>query len=104
MEQFLNLFPTMPWPLTDIIMNVVAALGAILLTYGVFLEAERHQDAVFIIASACLLIYSLWIGNKIFSIAMAGLFIGSWIELIEILTGRHHHVCIPDVHKDARVK
>lgn len=104
MEQFLNLFPTMPWPLIDIVMNVVAALGAILLTYGVFLEAERRQDAVFIIASACLLVYSLWVGNKIFSIAMTGLFIGSWIELIEILTGHHHHVCIPDVHKDTPAK
>lgn len=104
MEQFLNLFPTMPWPLLDIVMNVVAVLGAILLTYGVFLEAERRQDAVFIVASACLLIYALWVGNKIFSIAMAGLFIGSWIELIEILTGRHHHVCIPDAHKNAPVK
>ena len=104
MEQFLNLFPTMPWPLIDIVMNVVAALGAILLTYGVFLEAERRQDAVFIIASACLLIYALWVGNKIFSIAMIGLFIGSWIELVEILTGHHHHVCIPDVRKETLIK
>jgi hypothetical protein len=99
MQEFLNTLPTMPWPLIDIVMNVVAGLGAILLTYGVFLEAERRQDAVFIIASACLLVYSLWIGNKIFSLAMIGLFVGSWIELIEILTGHHHHVCIPDVHK-----
>jgi hypothetical protein len=104
MEQFLNFFPTMPWPLIDIVMNVVAALGAILLTYGVFLEAERRQDAVFIVASACLLVYALWLGNKIFSIAMIGLFVGSWIELIEILTGHHHHICIPDIHKDAPAK
>lgn len=91
MPAFLNLLPTLPWPLMDVIINVVAGLGAILLTYGVFLEAERRQDAVFIIASACLLAYSLWIGNKIFSIAMAGLLIGSAIELVEILTGKHQH-------------
>ncbi len=88
---FANILSTMPWPLLDTIMNVVAGLGAILLTYGVFLEAERRQDAVFIVASACLLVYSLWIGNKIFSIAMAGLFIGSAVELAEILTGKHKH-------------
>ena len=88
---FADIFSTLPWPLLDIIINVVAGLGALLLTYGVFLESERNQDTIFIIASACLLVYSLWIGNKIFSIAMAGLFIGSVIELTEILTGKHKH-------------
>ena len=88
---FANLFSSLPWPLIDIIMNVVAGLGAIILTYGIFLEAERRQDAVFVIASACLLVYALWIGNKIFSLAMAGLLIGSLIELVEILMGKHKH-------------
>ena len=98
MNEFLNLFSTLPLPLLDIIINVVAGLGAILLTYGVFLEAEPRQDAVFIIASGCLLVYAMWVGNKIFSLAMIGLFVGSWIELIEILLGKHHHVCIPEPH------
>ncbi len=90
---FANLFPSLPLPLLDIIMYVVATIGVILLTYGVFLEAERKQDAVFIIASGCLLVYALWINSIIFALAMASLFIGSWIELIEILRGKHHHVC-----------
>ncbi|OGH92635.1 MAG: hypothetical protein A2563_03100 [Candidatus Magasanikbacteria bacterium RIFOXYD1_FULL_40_23] len=80
-------------------MYVVATLGVILLTYGVFLEAERKQDAVFIIASGCLLVYALWINSLIFSLAMAGLFVGSWIELIEILRGKHHHVCTIEGNK-----
>lgn len=84
-------FSTLPWSLIEIAMNVVAGLGAILLTYAIFLEAERRQDAVFIIGSGCLLIYALWIGNTIFSLAMAGILIGSVIELIEILTGHHIH-------------
>ncbi len=88
---FANLFSSLPWPLLDIIINVVGGLGAIILTYGVFLEAERSQDAVFIVASACLLVYALWIGNKIFSLAMAGLLVGSCIELIEIMVGAHQH-------------
>lgn len=86
-----EVFQTLPWPLTTILMNVVAGLGAVLLTYGVFLEAERRQDAVLTIAAACLFIYALWVGNTIFSIAMAGLMIGSFIELIEIMLGRHEH-------------
>jgi len=84
-------FSTLPWPLITVIMNVVAGLGAILLTYGVFLETERRQDAVFVIAAACLLIYALWIGNKIFSVAMAGLLVGSLIEMVEIILGKHGH-------------
>lgn len=91
MTLFTTLLSTLPWPLIDIIINVAAGLGAVILTYGVFLEAERRQDAVFIVGSACLLVYALWIGNKIFSLAMAGLMIGSLIELVEILTGRHKH-------------
>ncbi|TSC84309.1 MAG: Uncharacterized protein G01um101413_604 [Parcubacteria group bacterium Gr01-1014_13] len=90
MPAFLNFLPNMS--LLETIINIVALLGAILLTYGVFLEAERRQDAVFMVGSACLLVYSLWIGNKIFSLAMVGLFIGSLIELIEILIGKHKHI------------
>ena len=86
-----SLLSTLPWPLIDIVMNVVAGLGAILITYAVFLEAERRQDAVYTIGAGCLLIYALWIGNKIFSIAMAGLMLASFIELIEIMLGRHLH-------------
>jgi|GEM_PF-624991 len=86
-----NLLPTLPWPLIEIIVTVVAGLGAILITYAIFLEAERRQDAVFVVGASCLLVYALWVGNKIFSVAMAGLMIGAFIELIEIMTGRHTH-------------
>ncbi len=86
-----EIFSTLPWPLTTILMNVVAGLGAILLTYGVFLETERRQDAVFVVAGACLFIYALWVGNKVFSIAMAGFTLGSFIEMVEIILGKHGH-------------
>ena len=86
-----NLFSALPWPLLDVVMNVVAGLGAVMLTYGIFLEAERHQDGVFIIASAFLLAYAVWIGNKIFSLAMGGLLAGSLIEFVEILFSKHKH-------------
>lgn len=69
-------------------MNVVAGLGAVLITYAIFLEAERNQDAVFVVGSMCLLVYALWIGNTIFTIAMGGLLLASALELAEILLGR----------------
>lgn len=90
MPAFLSFLPNMT--LLETAVNIVAGLGVILLTYGVFLETERRQDLVFMVGSACLLVYSLWIGNKIFSLAMAGIMIGSIIELVEILTGIHKHI------------
>lgn len=88
---FANFLPTLPWSLIETIVTVVAGLGAILITYAIFLECERQQDAVFTVGAGCLLVYSLWLGNAIFSVAMAGLMIGSFIELVEILLGRHIH-------------
>lgn len=91
MPPLASFLPTLPWSTLEIVLTVVAALGAILITYGVFLEAERRQDAVFTVGAACLLVYALWVGNKIFSVAMAGFMLASFIELIEIMTGRHKH-------------
>lgn len=84
-----QLLPTLPWPLLDIVVNVVAGLGAFLIAYAVFLDAEKRQDAVFFIGAACLLVYALWVGNKIFAIAMSGLAAASFVEFIEIMIGYH---------------
>ncbi len=91
MDFIFNFIPNLPWARLEIIINVVALLGAILHIYGVFLEKERRRDLVFVIGGLCLFVYSLWIGNKIFSLAMGGFALASFIEFIEILTGRHKH-------------
>lgn len=91
MEPIAAVLPTLPWSTLEIIMNIVAGLGAILITYGIFLEEEKWQDAIFVVGSASLLIYALWIGNTIFSIAMAGFFTASAIELVELMLGRLQH-------------
>lgn len=83
-----SLFPTLPWSYLEVAMNVIAGLGAILLTYGIFLEPERKQDAVFTVGAVCLLTYALWIGNTVFSIAMGGVVVASFIELVEIMRGQ----------------
>ena len=72
MPLFANLLSTLPWPLLDIVMNVVAGLGAIILTYGVFWEAERAKTRVY----CCFGLFASLRGldwQQIFSLAMAGL-------------------------------
>jgi len=91
---FLESFiPQLPTTMLQTIIYVVAGLGAILLIYGVFLETERRQDAVFLIGAGCLLVYALSIGNLIFTIAMAGFSLAALTEFIEILLGIHKCAC-----------
>lgn len=86
-----KLFPNLPASTTETLVYAVAIVGAILLTYGVFLEVERRQDLVMLIGAACLFVYALFINNKIFMVAMAGVGIASIIEFIEIYVGLHKH-------------
>lgn len=86
-----SFLPILPFSLSETIVSVVAGLGAILLAYSVFLEVERRQDLVMFIGSACLFVYALFIGNKIFMIATAGFGIASLVEFLEILIGLHKH-------------
>ncbi len=93
------------WDLTHIIIAVVGVLGMVLLVYGVFLESERRQDLIFIIGSGCLFVYATYIQNKLFALTMFGFGVASLFEFVEILLGKHHHVCVPtDVIKDPKGK
>jgi len=84
-----TLLPTLPWATLEVAITVIAALGAILITYGVFLKTEKRQDVITSIGAFSLLIYALYIGNILFTIAMTGLFLASLIEFIEIVLGLH---------------
>ena len=75
----------------ELLVYVAAGLGAVLLTYSIFLEQERRQDLVKFVGAACLFVYALFIGNKLFMAAMAGLGIASLVEFIEIYVGLHKH-------------
>ncbi|PIZ95425.1 MAG: hypothetical protein COX80_04455 [Candidatus Magasanikbacteria bacterium CG_4_10_14_0_2_um_filter_33_14] len=89
---FLNsIFPNLPNSTIELLIYVVAALGTVLITYAVFLEIERRQDLVFFVGASCLFVYALFIGNKVFMVATAGLAIASLVEFIEILIGLHKH-------------
>ncbi len=91
MDFLFNFIPNLPWTNLEIVMNIVAILGVILHIYGVFLEKEKRRDLVFVIGGLCLFTYALWIGNKIFTLAMGGFILASFVEFIEILTGYHKH-------------
>ncbi len=85
-----KLNPTMS--LVEVIVYVVAGLGAILVAYAVFLKKEKLQDVLLLIGSACLIVYSLYIQNLIFLLAMSGLFLASMVEWLEILSGLHKDI------------
>lgn len=76
-------------PLIEIIVYVVALLGAILLSYAVFLKREKRQDVTLFIGACCLIVYSLYTDNLVFLIAMSGLAFSSFVEWLEILFGFH---------------
>lgn len=86
-----NIFPNLPVSTLETIIYIVAALGIILITYGVFLETERRQDLVFLIGALCLFVYALYINNRIFMIAMGGFAFASLVEFVEIYLGLHKH-------------
>lgn len=86
-----TIIPNLPVSFTELWIYLVAFLGAIMITYAIFLEIEKRQDLVFAVGSYCLFIYALYINNNIFTIAMLGLFLASCVEFIEIYVGLHKH-------------
>ena len=86
-----SLLPNLPSSMTELWVYIAAFLGAVLLTYGVFLELEKRQDLVLFLAGAFLFVYALYIQNIIFMIAMIGLMTASAVEFIEIYVGLHKH-------------
>ena len=86
-----SLIPTLPTTTAEILVYIVAALGAVLLTYAIFVEAEHRRDLIRIIGAGGLLVYALFINNLIFMIAMGGVFLASLVEFIEIYLGLHVH-------------
>lgn len=86
-----SLLPALPSSLTETIIYIVAGLGAVLLTYAVFVETEHRSDLIRIIGAAGVFVYAAYIGNLFFMIAMGGLALASLVEFVEIYLGLHHH-------------
>lgn len=95
MDQATNLLaqtvPGLTISFGQLIVTVVGIMGALTLMYGVLLEEERRQDAVFVVAAASLLVYALVRRDYVFTFAMAGMLVVAGRELIQIFRGKHHH-------------
>ena len=86
-----NYFSTLPTPFITTAMYIVGFMGALALMYGVLLEAEKNQDAVFVVGSASLFVYALVRHDTILMFAMGGMFLIAGRELIQIMRGKHKH-------------
>lgn len=86
-----SIIPALPTSTAEILIYIVGGLGALLLGYGVFLEQERRQDLVRFVGAFGLMVYALFIDNKLFIVAMGGLAIASLVEFVEIYLGLHKH-------------
>lgn len=73
------------------IIYIVAGLGVVLMVYGVFLEREKRQDAVFAIGAGALFVYALYTGDKIFMVATGAFCAAALFEFIELIIGHHRH-------------
>ncbi len=85
-----SLLPTLPTP-TNALIFIVAALGAVLLAYSVFVEKEDRSDLIRAIGAGGLFVYAIYIQNLLFLIAMGGIALASLVEFVEIYLGLHRH-------------
>lgn len=86
-----NSVPGMDFSLIGLIVTVVGFMGGLALMYGILLEAERRQDAVFVIGSASVFVYALTRQDYVVMFAMLGIFLVAGRELVQIIRGKHHH-------------
>lgn len=86
-----SFIPHLPSTLAETWLFIVGALSIILMIYAVFMEKEYRQDLVRLVGASGLLVYALYIGNLIFTIAMGAIAVASLVEFVEIMLGLHRH-------------
>ncbi len=82
-----HILPSLPSTLTETLVYIVGMLGTILLAYSVFVEREFRSDVIRFVGSACLIVYTLFIGNIFLTTTFAALGLASLVEAIEIHLG-----------------
>jgi lipid-A-disaccharide synthase-like uncharacterized protein len=65
-------------------MIVFGIVGLLLISYGLWVKNERHQDVVFIFGGIALLAYSIYIQDIIFIVLQAVFLVSAAIELIKL--------------------
>ena len=85
-----SLFPHLPTG-RDLMFIIVGILGAIMLIYSQFIEAENRRDLIRAVGALSLFVYAVSIWNLVFMAAMMGFFLAALTEFIEIYLGFHKH-------------
>ena len=86
-----SILPTLPNPNLAWFITIAAVLGGVMLVYSQFVEAENRRDLIRMIGSLAMVPYAITIKSLVFALVMAGIFLASFIEFIEILLGYHKH-------------
>jgi len=86
-----SIFPQLPNSGAELFLFISGALGAVLVVYSQFVEAEHRRDLIRILGAMGLLAYSLFIWNILFIIVSVGIGIAALVEFIEIYSGYHKH-------------
>lgn len=75
----------------DMTIMIVAILGAVLVIYSQFVEAEFRRDLIRAVGALAVFVYAAFISNSIFMLLSAGIFMAALVEFIEIYLGLHKH-------------
>ncbi len=95
-----DIVPGLSMTYVELATNIVGIMGGLALIYAVLLEAEKRQDAVFVVSSASLFVYALARKDYILMFVMLGIFLVAGRELVQIMRGKHVHTtdCIMPEH------
>jgi len=58
--------------------------GLLLISYGLWIQREKRQNIVFMIGGACLLAYSIFLGDIIFVLLQCVFIISALLEFIKL--------------------
>ena len=85
------IFPVLPITGYAWFVHIAAIAGSICLAYAVFIEKEYRQDIIRGLGSLGLMVYAIFIENKIFAYGMGLVALASFVEFGEIMLGMHTH-------------
>jgi len=88
---FESIIPQLPSSLIETFIYISGILGAILMIYSQFVEAENRRDLIRMVGALGMLCYSLFDLNLIFILMTFGVFVAALVEFIEIYVGYHKH-------------
>lgn len=75
----------------ELLIYVTGILGAVVLVYSQFVEAENRRDLIRLVGALALFVYAFYVEDKLFMGVTLGIALACLIEFIEIYLGYHKH-------------